>query len=666
MGVPKFYRWCKERFRGVVGPPIDDTNPANGSPPECDCLYIDMNGLIHRASHNGGLTTIPRFHDIIINLFRELDYLVELIKPQRLLVIAVDGCAPRAKLNQQRTRRFRSAKEKKESIGKLEAIGDYSVTMESLFDSNAITPGTEFMETISKHLQWFIRLRVKAHPLWRLLRVIYSGVEVPGEGEHKVMNYIREARTKPDWEPNLRHCFNGADADLIMLSLATHEPFFFIIREVPRNFPSSGRKVCTPASVTCSEYTTANYQIFRSHILREYIIDEICENMSPEEIQVIDSERIIDDFVFLTFFIGSDFLPHHLDLFDGAYDILLDAYKTLMLSDPGYIVHKGDICGLNRLQDIFTMVGVQEEYLIKPKISSQLLRPDEDIRVAYYRIHFDIDVETDEGLHALHQICKSYLEGLMWCCSYYTRGCIAWDWFYPYYYSPLLKDMTDLDSLKEEIKFELGTPLTPFQQLLACLPPESSSLLPSTYPSLMTDPSSPLLTFYPPTEQLVVDMTGKTKPWEGIVKLPFLPISELLKAEALYCHTSHLSEREKERNTHGHTLEVVFDEAASETVVSCNPELGFTDIHVCCTKVSIQPLSLEPADAFVSRLIEGTLESIRGYPPLCDLPASEIEGGGGHRRGGGWGGRGKGRGRGRGRGGGRGRGRGRTVEEETR
>jgi 5'-3' exoribonuclease 1 len=69
-----------------------------------------------------------------------VDTLFEKIKPKKLFYMAIDGVAPRAKMNQQRSRRFRTAKEAKEVREKAEAKGEKLPT-DAAFDSNCITPG---------------------------------------------------------------------------------------------------------------------------------------------------------------------------------------------------------------------------------------------------------------------------------------------------------------------------------------------------------------------------------------------------------------------------------------------------------------------------------------------------------------------------------------------
>lgn len=144
-------------------------------------------------------------------------------------------------MNQQRARRFRAAQELLEKSAEenrllklYQSQGKVLPKIREAWDSNVITPGTPFLERIAVLLHWYINDRMQFDPLWKILgfNVILSDAHVPGEGEHKIMDFIRRQRMQPTYNPNTVHCLYGADADLIMLGLATHEVHFYVIREV--------------------------------------------------------------------------------------------------------------------------------------------------------------------------------------------------------------------------------------------------------------------------------------------------------------------------------------------------------------------------------------------------------------------------------------------------
>jgi 5'-3' exoribonuclease 2 len=98
-------------------------------------------------------------------------------------------------------------------------------------DSNVITPGTGFMLRLADYLQGFIREMQSTCEAWSAVSVILSDGSVPGEGEHKIMDFIRGQRLQPGYCPNRRHCVYGLDADLLFLGLGRRELYFTILQQ---------------------------------------------------------------------------------------------------------------------------------------------------------------------------------------------------------------------------------------------------------------------------------------------------------------------------------------------------------------------------------------------------------------------------------------------------
>jgi 5'-3' exoribonuclease 2 len=407
MGVPAFFRWLSRKYPKIVSPvleaptkdvngddiPVDITQP-NPNGEEFDNLYLDMNGIVHPCSHPEDRPPPRNEDEMMMEVFRYTDRVIAMVRPRKLLMIAVDGVAPRAKMNQQRSRRFRSAQEaeekerkKEEAIAEVVAAGGIVPEEEAKpWDSNVITPGTPFMDILASSLRYWVQYKLNNDPGWKNLKVIISDASVPGEGEHKIMEFIRSQRADPAHDPNTRHVLYGLDADLIMLGLATHEPYFRVLREDVffqqnngscRNCGERGHFAadCMVVVEKKGPDKLAPPKPFiwlNVAILREYLEAEL---QIPGQQTPYDFERAVDDWVFIIFFVGNDFLPHlpSLDIREGAIDSLVALWKRNLDRQGGYITCDGTV-DLARAQHMLDGLAEQEESIFKRRHGDEARR----------------------------------------------------------------------------------------------------------------------------------------------------------------------------------------------------------------------------------------------------------------------------------------------------
>jgi 5'-3' exoribonuclease 2 len=380
MGVPAFFKWLSSKYPKIIVDCIESDDPLQPNPNgvEYDNLYLDMNGIIHPACHPEDRQPPETEDDMCVAVFAYLQRVFSAVRPRKLCFIAIDGVAPRAKMNQQRSRRFKSAKEaeeKEEEESLLRAqwtasgrVPPVPATTQA-FDSNVITPGTQFMHRLGSLLKAFVHEKASSDPQWQGLHVIFSDSSVPGEGEHKVMEFIRSQRGAAGYDPNTRHVIHGLDADLILLALATHEPHFSILREYTG--PAAAKPAATPSGRGgAAKSGEVPFQLLQISTLREYLDLEFgSSDFQPVGYSL---ERVIDDFVFLCCFVGNDFLPHlpSLAIRDGALDTLCALYVSHFQIVGGWITDGGEV-DLERVRRFTAELARIEPQLLHEHASSE-------------------------------------------------------------------------------------------------------------------------------------------------------------------------------------------------------------------------------------------------------------------------------------------------------
>ena len=536
MGIKHFFYWYKNQF----GNNIKSLPKGVKMKDPIDTLLLDLNGFFHNSTQkifqygNGKKPTrlmrgVPSVvidnRENRVKTFKDIcsaiDNLVDVTNPRKRIFLGIDGVAPFGKQVQQRQRRFRAA---------FEATGDMS------FDSNSITPGTVFMHELSSYLDKFIQHQ-KAHDAkWKDLEVIFSDEKVPGEGEHKAVQFIREHGGDDEI-----YCINGLDADLIMLSLATHKKNFYIIRE--DMYDDSNEFFCLDIGTN-----------------RGNLVDIMRWDTSFHTFSERDA---INDFIFLCFLVGNDFLPHipSIEIIEDGIELMIDIYKTVAtvgghlteVDKDGNVVFRKSV-----LTAFLVMVGDCEKTNFERKLrKGKSFFPDPllianasrdgggkwIVDIAKYN-----DAYNDEKFGGdMENVSRQYIQGLQWVLTYYTTGCPSWLWKFPYQYAPSASVLSEHVPTFVPCVYENDTPVDPFHQLLSVLPPKSAGLLPSPLRKLLTSSTSPLAPFCP--DKLVIDLAGKRKEWEGI---PIIPIVDgVVVKKALDSCISSVKDKDMVRNIYG-------------------------------------------------------------------------------------------------------------------
>ncbi len=555
MGVPGFFLWLWKKYKKtnfVFSKGKIDDEILLEKINSIDYLLIDANCLIHPTcfkvlAENPNYTNKNSLENKMINAVIEyIEKLISYADPKEGIYLAIDGVAPTAKIKQQRYRRFKSYHDRLMFDNIKEK---HNKEVLKAWNNSAITPGTEFMEKLHyKILEWGKNNKRK---------IIYSSCKTPSEGEHKLLQFIRDNINE---EKKFSYVMYGLDADLIFLCLATQSSNMFLLREATE-FDNKSHK---------EELNYVSIDIMKELIIdtMEYLVTD--ENTKGDIIMKKHYNNVINDFIFICYLLGNDFLPHlpALDIYGSGLDILLEKYMEL-IGNYGYkkfIIETGKkSTKINQklFFEFITFLASEESETLKNihatgkkhykcnstdpydiemhRIDNIYFKVEDPIQLGsdepelwknrFYNHHFNLSEEEHDNF--VNKMVEEYLIGLKWVTNYYFDKCPSWNWYYPYNYPPFLEDISNYMSKNKfdlnKYKFEYGSPLKPFNQLLLVLPPQSSDLIPKELRKIMHNPNSSLAYLYP--TQIKQDFIGKHKYW---MAQPLLPSFDINHVKRIY------------------------------------------------------------------------------------------------------------------------------------
>ena len=329
-------------------------------------LYMDCNGIIYDAVRvhtmsdfkaSGAFTKQDMYERAILNhVCDKITEYVAQVKPTNRVFLTFDGVAPVAKLNQQRERRYKTwftsemerEFEKPTASAGAGAVAPVPVMRnEDSWTTACITPGTAFMSKLHERMSEYVdtqkrnKCDASAALQSRLPDFMLSSSSEPGEGEHKIFEFIRE---NPDSHRDQTTMVYGLDADLIMLTL-NHLHIsngIYLYRETPefiqsvdaRLKPNEQYYMDIPYMAEC----IARYMTTATIITGTGGTDAAKSVEIPPAVK----KHLVYDYIFMFFMMGNDFMPHFpsMNIRTTGPDTVMNAYKitfqnTLSVSSGG-------------------------------------------------------------------------------------------------------------------------------------------------------------------------------------------------------------------------------------------------------------------------------------------------------------------------------------------
>jgi 5'-3' exonuclease len=546
MGIPSYFSYIKKRY---------DTKEILHKSPSGDIenLFLDLNGIIHPCCHkvlkeiegNGLRMNTKEIEEKIYE--GTIDYILEMveeIRPKEILFIGIDGVAPRAKMFQQRKRRFKSQQDKR--------CDPELKDKEIVWDTNAITPGTGFMHGLNLALKNSERLK-EIKRIYEI-RIVISDSQVASEGEHKILQYIKKEK------PHGTCVIHGLDADLIMLSMLCYPQNIYLFRH------DNEKKTKYYFHVN----TFVNY--IKMHF-DSSLYENVCE------------ERIIDEYTFLCFFMGNDFLPHHygLEISDEGIDYIIEKYCIVKNQKKDYFAtNKDGTLNTDFLCEFMGLISQDENDLVEKRMERMVYKnvfrhgnkgedrfkfwPDYNREMEkvikfgsgewknryYNHIKSQLiekrektsDLCNDKEKQFIENMTVYYLQGLVWNYNYYKNQCVSDTWYYPYLHAPCLIDIYGYLSNKDvninDLLRKNQRDYSCFEQLLFVLPPKSFGLLPISWMNRIKKKEESKRMF---PEKFELDPIGSIFRWQCAPILPFFKDEKYLGL----IEGCRLSDKEEER-----------------------------------------------------------------------------------------------------------------------